>query len=137
MACRYLFLGKVHFAVECKERNIQMNKFEELKAKLAEQTKGYNENSRVCTVAEHLLAIIGNDEAAAEMVLQDLANDAMHIKFCEKKIEAFASGNKDGNVGFCPPRKAEEIICNFYGLAEPQAEKAKTPSASINLLDFM
>lgn len=68
------------------------------------------------TVGEQLKDILRDQPTAAGIVLQDLANTGMGITDCEKKIAAYASKNREGNAGCCPPQEADRIIREFYGI---------------------
>lgn len=68
------------------------------------------------TVGEQLKDILRDQPAAAGIVLEDLKNAGMGIVDCEKKIEAYASKNREGNAGCCPPQEADRIIREFYGI---------------------
>lgn len=86
---------------------------------------------------EQLLEMIGKDEAAAQLVLNDLTHGGMSLEGCEAKIERFAKANG----GCCTGAEAETIIREYFGLperAEPeQAEKATPASGDVvRLEDF-
>ena len=68
------------------------------------------------TVGEQLKDILRDQTTAAGIVLQDLANAGMEITDCEKKIAAYAREHREGNGGCCPPREADRIIREFYGI---------------------
>lgn len=68
------------------------------------------------TVGEQLKDILRDQPTAAGIVLQDLANAGMEITDCEKKIAAYAREHREGNGGCCPPREADRIIREFYGI---------------------
>lgn len=113
-------LKKAIFAIE--EQQAQLNKF----------------SPEYC-VGEQLKEILKDNENFAEIVLQDLEQPGMGLKDCEKKIADFAKKNKAGNFGFCPPKEAERIICEFYGIALDGRGPAKQESGYkvVNLLDML
>lgn len=80
-----------------------------------QQTK-HNKFSSVYAVGEQLKDILKNQPDTAGIVLQDLNNAGMGLAACEKKIAAFASEHRIGNVGCCPPLEADRIIREFYGI---------------------
>ena len=84
---------------------------------------------------EQLLEMIGQDEAAAKLVLDDLQHGGLSLAECEKKIRGFAQ--KNGNC--CTGPEAEKIIRDYFGLPERgTAQKpALEPAAGvISLEDF-
>lgn len=83
------------------------------------------ERTAVWVVGEQLKDILRDNPGFAELVLQDLENEAMSIAACEKKIKEFADKHKTGNFACVIPTEAERIIREFYGLhAEAAAPKA-------------
>jgi hypothetical protein len=98
--------------------------YDDLCAEIRAQTKGHTGDT-VEMVGEQLLDMARGDDRAAEILLTDLQNKDMSIETAEKKIRAYADElhkkNKSNCVGVSP-RKAEEILRNFYGL--PAAEEA-------------
>lgn len=90
-----------------------------------EQQQKDHENTNVFWVGEHLKDICAADPHCAELVSQDLENKSMSIQNLEKKIKAYADEmhKKNKKDSACtPPREAERIIREFYGLpaAAPQ-----------------
>lgn len=84
---------------------------------------------------EQLLEMIGQDEAAAKLVLDDLQHGELSLTGCEKKIRGFAQ--KNGNC--CTGPEAEKIIQDYFGLPERGTEQkpALEPAAGvISLEDF-
>ena len=75
------------------------------------------------------------------MILQDLACEEMSIVEAEKRIKAFADGNKKGNASCVTPPEADRILREFYGLPEaPEArcgQAGGAPEPFLNLLDFL
>lgn len=67
-------------------------------------------------IGEQLKDILRDQPAAAGIVLEDLKSAGMGIVDCEKKIAAYASENREGNAGCCPPQEADRIIREFYGI---------------------
>ena len=66
---------------------------------------------------------------SAELIAQDLANEAMSITAAEKKIKAYADGHKTGNFSCVTPAEAENILREFYGLPRPDEVKPAAPPA--------
>lgn len=83
---------------------------------LLEQQGKHKQYSPQWAVAEQLMDICRAEPESAELIAQDLANDAMSIGEAEKKIREFASKHRDGNCGICPPMEADRILREFYGL---------------------
>lgn len=83
---------------------------------------------------EQLLEMIGQDTAAAKLVLDDMQHGGLTLTGCEKKIRTFAQ--KNGNC--CTGPEAEEIIRDYFGLPEREADKkpAEEPAGVISLEDF-
>lgn len=91
----------------------------ELNIKIEEQQKKYAAVSAVYAVGEQLKEICERYSGAAELVLHDLDNEEMSIAKCEAKIKEYADALHKENKGtsVCVPyKKAEEIICKFYGI---------------------
>lgn len=84
------------------------------------QQKG-NENRPVWFVGEQLKDICRADPHAAEILERDLELPEMSIAEAEKKIAAFANGNRKAGVGFCSGADADRILREFYGLPAPVA----------------
>lgn len=93
-----------------------MNVFE----KIEKQQTQLNKDSAAWVVGEHLKEIC-TDPHCAELVSVDLDNPAMGLIECEKKIKKYADGHKTGNFACVPPKVAENIIREFYGLPEQGA----------------
>ena len=84
---------------------------------------------------EQLLEMIGQDAAAAKLVLDDLQHGGLSLTGCEKKIRGFAQ--KNGNC--CTGPEAEKIIRDYFGLPErgTAPKPALEPAAGlISLEDF-
>lgn len=101
--------------------------------KIAEQQKG-REGSAAFIVGEQLKEICITYKGAAELVIQDLANEQMSIVEAEKKIKAYADSHKKGNFAFVPPNVAEDIICKFYGIVKDRAEDKYEMAVKHNIL---
>lgn len=90
---------------------------------ISKQQKG-KENTAVYGVGEQLKEICSASEKAAEIVVQDLANEDMSISNCEKKIKALADERhkySKSNSVYVSPAEAEGIIREFYGLPDPSS----------------
>lgn len=124
-----------------------MNYIEKMKLQIEKQLEKEYEFSPVRGCAAQLADIVGHSDSMAKLVCEDFAN-GQTVQECEKKIKAFVDKNHKGNVGYCPPWKAEEIIREFYGLGgaseQPQAAaptqmsgpKADKPKVK-SLADFL
>ena len=109
------------------------------------QQKG-KENTAPWMVGEQLKDILRHEPHLAELVEQDLEQEALSLANCEKRIKAYADKHKTGNFACVIPSEAERIIREFYGLvressveaAEPQKpEQGHTGSGMVNLADFL
>lgn len=67
-------------------------------------------------VGEQLKDICRVEPHSAELIAQDLENEAMSIVEAEKKIKAFADGHKTGNFSCVTPLEADRVLREFYGL---------------------
>lgn len=85
-------------------------------------------------VGEQLKELLRAEPEHAELVAQDLQNEKMGLAELEKKIAEEARRNKKGNMGFCSPARAEEIIREFYGLG---SGRRQAPAAALDLADFL
>lgn len=95
-------------------------------------------------VGEQLKDICRLEPLSAELIAQDMQNQAMGIIQAEKKIKAFADGHKTDSFSCVTPIEADRILREFYGLPpagkSPEAEAvtpAPSPSGRINALDFL
>lgn len=91
----------------------------------AQQAK-VKDDSPQWMVGEQLKDICRMEPHSAELIAQDLENEAMSITAAEKKIKAFSDSHKEkGAACFCvTPVVAERILREFYGLTaagEPAA----------------
>lgn len=105
---------------------------------LLTQQQGTDKNNQIYWVGEQLKDMCKESEINAELLAHDLKNEKMTVSFAEKEIDKYASTNKTGNKGCCPPHEADRILREFYGLQARDASaitgnKPKT----VNLLDFM
>ena len=80
-------------------------------------------------VGEQLKDICCMEPRSAELIAQDLENEAMSITEAEKKIKAFADKHKTGNFSCVTPAEAENILREFYGLSRPDEVKPAAPPA--------
>lgn len=111
----------------------------------AQQAK-LNQYSPAFQLGEQLKDIISESPDVAGIVLEDLKQKGMGmgITDCEKKIAAFAREHKSGNYGCCPPKEADRIIREFYGIPTRQAAAAplqfatpKQQPKKLSLTDFL
>ena len=96
-------------------------------------------------VGEQLKDICRREPKSAELIVQDMANEKMHIQAAAGKIKAYADEQhrKNGGNAVCvTPAEAEEILRKFYGL--PEREEAPEPAftgpsaeTTVNLEDFL
>ena len=83
-------------------------------------------------VGEQLKDVCRMEPHSAELIAQDLENEAMSIVEAEKKIKAFADGHKTGNFSCVTPLEADRILREFYSL--PAAgEPATAPAPGENV----
>jgi len=99
--------------------------FDNLERAVRDQIKGHDGDT-VEMVGEQLLDMARGDDHVAELLLNDFGVKDMTIEKAEKKIKAYADEVHKKNRGNCvgvSPKKAEEILRQFYGLPEPAAEE--------------
>ena len=70
----------------------------------------------VWMVGEQLKDMARSDTAVAELLDKDLDVEDMSITNAEKKIKEYADSHRSGNCGFVPPKEADRILREFYGL---------------------
>lgn len=73
-------------------------------------------------VGEQLKDLCRMEPGSAELIAQDLENEAMSIVEAEKKIKAFADGHKTGNFSCVTPAESDRILREFYGLPAAGAD---------------
>ena len=98
-------------------------------ARLEAQQAKVKPRSPQWMVGEQLKDICRREPRSAELIAQDLENEAMSITAAEKKIKAFADGHKTGNFACVTPAEAENILREFYGLPRPDEGKPSAPPA--------
>lgn len=106
-----------------------INKLAEL---LDEKIKG-KEYSPVGACGCHIKDIGSENEHNAEIIYTDLTEGGMKIEDVEAKIRAFADKHRNGKIGFCPPKEADRIIREHFGLLP--ADKTETVSAPVSNSD--
>lgn len=105
--------------------------------KISEQQKACEGTPAWC-VGEHLKDILRDNPNCAEIILQDLEVKEMSIIECEKKIKAYAGKHKKGSVGFVPPKEAERIIKEFYGISSEDVSPGQVNNTGyIDLTSFL
>lgn len=112
---------------------------------IEEQQARVKNRSPQWAVGEQLKDICRNEPASAELIFQDLQQEAMTITAAEKKIKAYADAHKTGNFACVTPLEADRILREFYGLQQagepaPLPVLERKPQATgntINLLDFL
>lgn len=115
--------------------------YERARSKLEAQQSKVKPRSPQWMVGEQLKEICRNEPRSAELIAQDLENDAMSIIEAEKKIKAYADGHKAGNFSCVTPAESDRILREFYGLPKPDEpdEVKPTPLAKklVDLADFL
>ena len=110
-------------------------------ARLEAQQAKVKPRSPQWMVGEQLKDICRREPRSAELIAQDLENEAMSITAAEKKIKAFADGHKTGNFSCVTSAEAENILREFYGLPRPDEVKPAAPPAPakklVDLSDFL
>lgn len=90
-----------------------MNEFQEKAIVMIEaQQEKTRYHSNPWLVGEQLKDICRMEPRSAELIAQDLENEAMSIAEAEKKIKAFAKKYGGGVSGI----EADQILREFYGL---------------------
>lgn len=102
--------------------------------KIEQQQKALKENSAPWVVGEQLKEICA-DPHCAELVSADLDRKGMGLADCEKNIKAYADKHKTGNFAYVPPKVAEKIIREFYGL--PEQETPAPAGGFVSLEDYI
>lgn len=113
-----------------------MSIIEQAIEKIAEKQKQYNEEQKHYWIAEQVKDIASENEFNAEHIEHDLDDDKMSIAAIEKKIKAYAE--KHG--GCTPPKAADNIIREFFGLPKADETPKQKPQAAadiLNLEDFL
>lgn len=101
---------------------------------IEEQQAKQNEYSPVFCVGEQLKDILNTYPDAAEAVAQKLQQPGITLVACEKRIAEFAMKHRNGSFGFCPPKEAERIICEFFSINK---DAGNDDFKMVNLTDFM
>ena len=114
--------------------------------KISEQQKTCEGKPAWC-VGEHLKDILRDNPDCSEIVLKDLEVNEMSIIECEKKIKAYADKQekarkasevkptKEG-FSFIPPKEAERIIKEFYGISS-DGSSGQATGLIVDLFNFM
>lgn len=102
--------------------------------KIEEQQKKIEKNSPAWCVGEQLKDMVRNEPRIEDILSCDLDVAEMSIVEAEKKIRAYADGNRHGSVGFVPPQIADGILRDFYKL--PKREEKKSGNF-VDLDDFI
>ena len=118
---------------------------EEAIKRIEEQQAKLKEGSPAWMVGEQLKDICRREPKSAELIAQDLQVEEMNLAAAEKKIKKWADGHKTGNFACVTPKKADEILREFYGLpAAEECVEAKTETAPaaevggmVDLSDFL
>ena len=102
--------------------------YDDLCAEIKAQTKDHAGDT-VEMVGEQLLDMARGDDNAASILLNDMGVKDLTIEKAEKKIRAYADELHKKNKSNCSgvsPKKAEEILRQFYGL--PEAAEVAAPA---------
>ena len=109
-------------------------------AKIEAQQENCKNEAAFC-VGEQLKDMAREDSSVAELLDKDLDVEDMSITNAEKKIKEYADSHRSGNCGFVPPKEADRILREFYGLPgmnetkEEHSEQAG--SKVIDLIAFL
>lgn len=112
---------------------------EKLYQMIEAQQKG-RENTPAWMIGEQLKEIAAHEPASAELLEQDLTNEAMSLKAAAKKLQEYADKHHKGAGCFCiTPKVAEKILREFYGLPDQGKEpEQEAPKADyIDLASFL
>lgn len=102
--------------------------------KVSEKQSKYTENDKHYWIAEQVKDIASESDDNAQHIFNDLDDDKMSLKEIEKKIEKYAKAHG----GCTPPKVADKIIRDFFGLAElAEKPKSQAPAGILDLSDFM
>lgn len=97
--------------------------------------------SDIWMVGEQLKEICENEPECAKLVVQDLEGGALTLKACAGKIKEKADEEHKKSHGTCvciPPRVAEGIIREYFGLPEKGKEPEKVATGGVlDLADFL
>lgn len=102
--------------------------YENLERCIRHQLQGHDGDT-VEMVGEQLLDMARGDDNIASILLNDMGVKDLTIEKAEKKIRDYADEihkKKKGNCVGVSPKKAEEILRQFYGL--PDAAEAAAPA---------
>ena len=103
---------------------------------IEQQQAAMKERGPAFYVGEQLKDILRAAGARAEaLAAQDLEQPGMGLADCEVKIAEYAKAHQAGGCGVCPPREAERIIRECYGLRSVREEE-KT-RRTISLADYL
>lgn len=94
--------------------------------KITEKQSQYTENDKHYWIAEQVKDIAAESDDNAQHIFNDLDDDKMSLKEIEKKIAKYANAHG----GCTPPKAADKIIRDFFGLAE-LAKKLSMSSAEV------
>ena len=118
--------------------------YEQVKSKIEAQQAEVKKRSPQWMVGEQLKDICRMEPRSAELIAQDLENEAMSITAAEKKIKAYADKHKTGNFSCVSPAEAGRILREFYGLpdaadalADPELPPRSTANKLVDLADFL
>jgi hypothetical protein len=109
----------------------------EVIGKIEEQQAAAGEGTAPWMVGDQLKDICRDSAADAELIFTDLNHAEMSIVEAEKKIKAYADAHKKGGFSCVPPKIAEKILREFYGLPDRSAEQAaSTPDTCGTMIDL-
>ncbi len=96
---------------------------------IEKQQEKVSPRSAVWMVGQQLKDICREEPLSAELIAQDMEDQAMSIAQAEKRIKAFADDHKTGNFSCVTPQEADGILRKFYGLPERAVAKEATRAA--------
>lgn len=106
--------------------------------------------SHVYAIGQILLEIGRRSEAAAQMIEQDLENEAMSLEACGKALYDYAKKNQKGGSWACavfglePQNPVIQIVLDFYKIPsawvfeqQPDAAPVTAPAHPEGVIDLM
>lgn len=87
-------------------------------------------------VGEILMRICETNQAAAEIVEQDLGNPDMSLEKCFAKMRETAQKKQKNSCYYMPHEEAEKIIREFYGIPERTKKAGATHQHQAEIIDL-
>ncbi len=104
-------------------------------SKIEAQQAKCNNDAAFC-VGEQLKDMARSDTTIAELLDKDLDVEDMSIAMAEKKIKAYADNHRKGKCGFVPPKEADRILREFYGLPGLNDDAQPTEQVGSKVIDL-